>query len=116
MGGALQKVLRRRGSQEGQEIRAFTHEVTDEDIRKQRAIARQMRETAWWKRKRSRGVCYYCNIKVLPESLTMDHLIPLSRGGKSVRSNIVTACKTCNNKKKYSLPFEWEEYMMTIRG
>ena len=38
----------------------------------------------------------------------MDHLIPLVRGGKSTKGNLVAACKTCNSKKKYSLP--WEEW------
>jgi 5-methylcytosine-specific restriction endonuclease McrA len=41
----------------------------------------------------------------------MDHLIPLIRGGKAVKSNIVSACKACNSKKKYLLPIEWEEYI-----
>ncbi len=48
--------------------------------------------------------------------LTMDHLIPLSRGGKSKKGNLVPACKECNNKKKYLLPLEWEEYLDTLRS
>ena len=40
-----------------------------------------------------KGVCYYCGRRVKPEELTMDHKIPLSRGGTSDRSNIVPACK-----------------------
>lgn len=38
----------------------------------------------------------------------MDHLIPLVRGGKSTKNNLVPACKECNMKKKYALPWEWE--------
>ncbi len=38
----------------------------------------------------------------------MDHLVPLVRGGKSSKGNLVPACKDCNNKKKYALPWEWE--------
>lgn len=49
-----------------------------------------------------------------PQELTMDHLVPIIRGGKSVKSNIVTACKECNNKKKYLLPIEWEEYLSNL--
>jgi 5-methylcytosine-specific restriction endonuclease McrA len=37
----------------------------------------------------------------------MDHLVPLSRGGRSIKGNLVPACKACNAKKKYRLP--WEE-------
>ena len=44
----------------------------------------------------------------------MDHLVPLGRGGKSVKGNLVPACKDCNNKKKTMLPLEWDEYMGTI--
>jgi len=41
----------------------------------------------------------------------MDHLVPLIRGGRSVRGNTVPACKECNNKKKYLLPIEWDCYL-----
>jgi len=44
----------------------------------------------------------------------MDHVLPLSRGGKSRKGNIVPACKECNNNKKYLLPIEWEEYLETL--
>ena len=43
--------------------------------------------------------CQYC-IKTLPQSqLTMDHVLPLSKGGKTNWENIVTACRLCNGKK-----------------
>jgi hypothetical protein len=35
--------------------------------------------------------------------LTMDHVVPLARGGKSTKGNVVPACKPCNNKKKQLL-------------
>jgi 5-methylcytosine-specific restriction endonuclease McrA len=41
----------------------------------------------------------------------MDHIIPLTRGGKGSRNNVVPACKECNNRKKYLLPMEWEDYV-----
>jgi 5-methylcytosine-specific restriction endonuclease McrA len=41
----------------------------------------------------------------------LDHLVPIIRGGKSVRGNVAPACKECNNKKKHMLPVEWEEYL-----
>lgn len=86
-------------------------DVTEAEIKKERSIARDLRKTSWWKRKCAVGTCYYCNTKVPAKLLTMDHIVPVARGGKSVKSNIVTACKTCNNKKKYLLPIEWEEYL-----
>jgi 5-methylcytosine-specific restriction enzyme A len=38
--------------------------------------------------------------------LTMDHLVPLIRGGRSTKGNLVPACKPCNTKKKHQLVFE----------
>ncbi len=36
----------------------------------------------------------------------MDHIVPLSRGGKSTKGNLVVSCKSCNNNKKYYTPAE----------
>lgn len=46
--------------------------------------------------KRDHGQCQYCGID---RDLTLDHLIPRSKGGKSTWNNLVTACKSCNAKK-----------------
>ena len=78
-------------------------------------LARELRHSAWWRRKTATGVCYYCGRKFSPAELTMDHKIPLGRGGTSDKINIVAACKECNNKKKYLLPTEWEEYMQSLK-
>ncbi len=45
----------------------------------------------------------------------MEHIVPIIRGGKSAKGNIVPACKECNSKKKHMVPLEWEEYMEKIR-
>ncbi|MGO9015315.1 MAG: HNH endonuclease [Dissulfurispiraceae bacterium] len=89
----------------------FVSDITEEYIKRERNIARDLRQSTWWKRKCAAGTCYYCNAKVPARLLTMDHIVPLARGGKSVKGNIVTACKNCNNNKKYLLPMEWEEYL-----
>lgn len=89
--------------------------VDDEHIKREKVKARELRDSQWWKRKRSSGTCYYCGVTFKPAELTMDHLIPIARGGKSVHGNLVPACKECNNKKKYLLPSEWEEYLELIR-
>ncbi len=52
------------------------------------------------------GVCHYCGGKFNPVEMTMDLIVPISRGGKSGKGNIVAACKTCNSKKKYYTPAE----------
>ncbi len=89
--------------------------VDEKHMRKEKGKAREIRNSPWWKRKRSAGICYYCGRKFNPIELTMDHLVPIARGGKSVHGNLVPACKECNNKKKYLLPTEWEEYLESLK-
>ncbi len=89
--------------------------VDDTFIKREKAKARELRDSQWWKRKRASGICYYCGGKFKAMELTMDHLIPIVRGGKSVPGNLVPACKECNSKKKYLLPTEWEEYLNTLQ-
>lgn len=91
------------------------HEIiSEQDIRREKEKARRLRQSAWWMRKIQKEVCHYCHCKVEKADLTMDHVVPLSRGGKSRKGNIVPACKECNNKKKYLLPIEWEDYLKTL--
>ena len=42
------------------------------------------------------GRCSYCGVQAI---LTIDHIIPMSRGGGHIRSNIAFACFNCNQKK-----------------
>ena len=88
--------------------------VDEAVIRTERAKARELRKTRWWQQKTAPGTCYYCGKKVGYKNLTMDHIIPLSRGGHSTKKNLVPSCKDCNNRKKTLLPVEWEEYMRTL--
>ncbi len=84
-------------------------------IKREKQKARQLRHSSWWKKKIASGICHYCGKKYKPSELTMDHVIPLSRGGNSDKINIVACCKECNTKKKALLPVEWEEYLQTIK-
>jgi len=84
----------------------FLVEVSEAEIRSERQKARDLRQTQWWKRKRSSGICHHCAGKFAPAELTMDHLVPVVRGGKSTKGNVVPSCKACNNARKHNLPFE----------
>ncbi len=86
----------------------FVPEASEEQIRRERAKARALRQSPWWKRRIAAGRCHYCGKSVPPRELTMDHLVPLIRGGRSTKGNLVPACKDCNNSKKHHLAFEWE--------
>ncbi|MAF43129.1 MAG: HNH endonuclease [Parcubacteria group bacterium] len=44
-------------------------------------------------------ICQYCDGKFSDQELTVDHVVPRSKGGKTVWDNVVTACSTCNQKK-----------------
>lgn len=89
----------------------FFADVPPEQLAREKARARELRRSPWWKRRRSSGICHYCRRHCPPRELTMDHLVPLSRGGRSVRSNVVPACKECNTRKRSLLPVEWAEYL-----
>jgi len=52
--------------------------------------------------------CAYCGST--NERLTMDHILPKSRGGKTSFENCVAACKKCNNKKGGKTPREIHMY------
>ena len=89
-------------------MKPFFSEVSGADIALEKSRARELRRSAWWKRKQASSRCYYCRGRFPPAELTMDHVVPLVRGGRSTRGNIVPACKACNSSKKYALPWEWE--------
>ncbi len=89
----------------------YTPAATAADLRRERARARALRQTAWWRRRVAAGVCHYCRRQVGARALTLDHVVPLIRGGRSVRANMVPACHDCNAKKQSLLPWEWTAYL-----
>jgi len=93
----------------------FISYVTEEELKRERAKSRELRNSQWWKRRLSAGRCYYCGKEYPPGELSMDHVVPLIRGGKSTKGNVVPACKDCNNKKKNLLLSEWEEYLKHLK-
>jgi 5-methylcytosine-specific restriction endonuclease McrA len=89
----------------------YVMDIDEATIRKERQKARELRETQWWKRRLAKGVCEYCGGPTSPQELTMDHIVPISRGGRSTKGNVVPACKECNTAKKHLLPMEWDQYI-----
>jgi len=55
---------------------------------------------------RDKFLCQYCNQKFRASELTLDHVFPKSRGGKTSWDNIVSSCHDCNNKKADRTPEE----------
>ena len=62
--------------------------------------------------KRDKYTCMYCGKQPGPEELTIDHVMPKSRGGKSTWENCALACMPCNTKKANKTP---EEAGMKLR-
>lgn len=48
---------------------------------------------------RDRYQCQYCGVVCRPGAITIDHVLPRSRGGRTVWENVVAACHLCNRKK-----------------
>lgn len=55
---------------------------------------------------RDKNICAYCGDKFDPKKLTIDHVLPKSRGGENTWSNCVTSCCVCNHKKGGRTPEE----------
>ncbi len=55
---------------------------------------------------RDRNTCQYCSTTLPSGELTLDHVIPRSRGGLSTWENLVACCHPCNRRKGNQLPHE----------
>lgn len=55
---------------------------------------------------RDRHLCMYCAQQLAERELTRDHIVPRSRGGRDQWTNVVTACRRCNQRKGNRLPEE----------
>ncbi len=48
---------------------------------------------------RDEGKCFHCQTELTPETLTFDHVIPVSHGGRSYAKNLVLSCNRCNRRR-----------------
>jgi len=56
--------------------------------------------------RRDQHTCAYCLQEMKDRHLSRDHVVPISRGGQNVWTNVVTACRVCNQKKDNMLLHE----------
>ncbi len=70
-----------------------------EHQKREKEAARLLRKSPWWKGQLGKGLCYHCGQRFAPAELTLDHLLPIARGGKSTKKNCVPSCKACNTAK-----------------
>lgn len=86
--------------------------ASEKHIKTEKEKARQLRKSGWWKSKiQKESMCYYCEASLSISDATMDHIVPISRGGKTSKGNIAVCCKECNSKKKYYTPVEWQFFL-----
>jgi 5-methylcytosine-specific restriction endonuclease McrA len=55
---------------------------------------------------RDNYTCQYCGHRFSTKNLTLDHVLPVSREGKKDWHNVVSACRSCNQKKANKTPVE----------
>ena len=65
---------------------------------------------------RDRNTCQYCGEVFAPSELTLDHVIPRSRGGNSTWENLVACCHACNRRKGNRLLSEIDDMMLLARA
>jgi 5-methylcytosine-specific restriction endonuclease McrA len=81
--------------------------------------------------RRDRHTCAYCGEKFSPRELSRDHVVPRVHGGRDVWTNVVTACRACNQRKGGRRPEQtrgmqllfvpyapclWEHFILSARG
>lgn len=79
----------------------------ESQIKQERERARALRRSRWWANLTAQGRCYYCQAPITRATATMDHIVPLAQGGRSIPGNVVPACKPCNIKKRDQSAVEW---------
>lgn len=78
-------------------IRLITYVKVPRDVHRRKITRKAVLARDSW-------TCQYCGTTKL--GLTVDHVIPRSRGGKSVWENIVASCAPCNHRKGSRMPRE----------
>ena len=63
---------------------------------------------------RDNHLCLYCGDSFMRHQLTRDHVIPLSRGGQNVWTNVASACRPCNQRKNNRTPHEWGSELIAV--
>ncbi len=80
--------------------------VDEEHIRREKLKVKAAKKSRWWQQKTASGLCYYCGKKFCHAELTLDHIVPLARGGTTTPGNCVPACRACNKQKGVDTPVD----------
>jgi len=94
----------------------FDDVASEQHIRREREAARLMRKSRWWQTAIAKARCYYCAEALEKSGATMDHIVPIARGGRSTPGNVVVACKSCNTQKRDLTAADWLLYMDSLKS
>lgn len=119
---ALSLLMKRRvepACEDAVEIRSVSSSMRIPTVIRLRRYINVPRRGARWSRRavlqRDEFICGYCGITVgqkqngkplTRRSFTVDHILPVSRGGKNTWGNTVCACPPCNQRKGNRMPHE----------
>ncbi len=57
------------------------------------------------------GLCVWCGCDLRQAEIEIDHLIPISKGGKHVQGNLILTCQKCNRQKSDAMPWEFRAWL-----
>ncbi len=79
------------------------------NARRKSAISNDITKATWLHIMQSTNwTCKYCHCKLTNNNRTVDHVVPLSKGGEHSKDNLVPCCRSCNSRKNAKTPEEWE--------
>ena len=64
--------------------------------------------------RRDANLCLYCGVRFPSSQLSRDHVQPLSIGGRDTWTNVVTACRQCNNVKAWRTPEQARMQLLAV--
>jgi 5-methylcytosine-specific restriction endonuclease McrA len=64
--------------------------------------------------RRDAHLCMYCSERFAARELSRDHVRPFSQGGLDVWTNVVTACRSCNNRKAWRTPEQAKMQLIAV--
>ncbi len=94
----------------------FDDVASEQHIRREREAARLLRKSRWWQNAIAKAQCYYCTQVIEKAAATMDHVVPVARGGRSTPGNVVVACKSCNTQKRDLTAADWLLYLESLKA
>lgn len=80
--------------------------VDESHIKIEKSKVKTAKKSRWWQQKCASGLCHYCSKQFKFKDLTMDHTVPLARGGKTTPGNVVPSCLACNKSKGVDTPVD----------